>query len=70
MFAPAGTPGAVVTKINADLNALLKEADVRAFLEKQGMNAEGGTPERFGGLVKSELARWSRVVKAAGIKAD
>ncbi len=70
MFAPAGTPRAVVTKINADLNALLKEPDVRSFLEKQGMNAEGGTPERFGGLVKSELARWSRVVKNAGIKAD
>jgi tripartite-type tricarboxylate transporter receptor subunit TctC len=70
VFAPAGTPAAAVARINADLNALLKQAEVRALLEKQGMSAEGGTPERFGGLVKSELARWSRVVKAAGIKAD
>jgi tripartite-type tricarboxylate transporter receptor subunit TctC len=70
MFAPAGTPPAIVARINADLNALLKEPDVRALLEKQGMNPAGGPPERFGGLVKSELARWSRVVKGAGIKAD
>jgi tripartite-type tricarboxylate transporter receptor subunit TctC len=70
MFAPAGTPPAVVAKINADVNALLKEPDVRALLEKQGMNPAGGPPGRFGGLVKSELARWSRVVKGAGIKAD
>jgi tripartite-type tricarboxylate transporter receptor subunit TctC len=70
VFAPAGTPAPVVTKVNAELNALLKEADVRTLLEKQGMNPEGGPPERFGTLVKRELARWSRVVKTAGIKAD
>jgi tripartite-type tricarboxylate transporter receptor subunit TctC len=70
VFAPAGTPAAVVAKINADLNALLERPDVRALLGRQGMNAEGGPPGRFGNLVKSELSRWSRVVKAAGIKAD
>jgi tripartite-type tricarboxylate transporter receptor subunit TctC len=70
VFAPAGTPGPVIAKVNADLNALLKQPDVRALLEKQGMNPGGGPPERFGTLVKSELARWSRVVKGAGIKAD
>jgi tripartite-type tricarboxylate transporter receptor subunit TctC len=70
MFAPAGTPPAVVARVNADLNTLLREPGVRALLEKQGMNPAGGPPERFGGLVKSELARWSRVVKAAGIRAD
>jgi len=70
LFAPAGTPAPVVAKLNSELNALLKEPDIRALLEKQGMNPEGGTPERFGALVKTELARWSRVVKTAGIKAD
>jgi tripartite-type tricarboxylate transporter receptor subunit TctC len=70
VFAPAGTPAPVVARINAELNALLGQPDVRALLEKQGMNAGGGSPERFGALVKNELARWSRVVKAAGIKAD
>lgn len=70
VFAPAGTPRAVVGKVNAELNALLKQPDVRALLEKQGMNPEGGSPERFGALVKGELTRWTRVVNAAGIKAD
>ena len=69
-FAPAGTPPGVLAKINSDLDALLKEPDVREFLAKQGMSAVGGPPERLGELVKRELARWTRVVKAAGIKAD
>ena len=70
IFAPAGTPAPVIARLNAELNVLLRQPDVRALLEKQGMSAEGGPPGRFGDLVKSELARWSRVVKAAGIKAD
>ena len=69
-FAPAGTPGPIVRKINADINSLLKDAQVREVLEKQGMVPRGGPPERLEALVKRELPRWSRVVKAAGIKAD
>ena len=70
VFAPAGTGDAVVTKLNAELNALLGESDVRELLARQGMSAAGGSPGRFGALVKKELTRWSRVVAAAGIKAD
>jgi tripartite-type tricarboxylate transporter receptor subunit TctC len=70
VFAPAGTSGAIVAKLNAELNDLIRQPDVRELLAKQGMAAAGGTPERFGALVKKELARWSRVVTAAGIKAD
>jgi len=70
VFAPAGTSKAVIDKVNGDLNALLKEADVRELLAKQGMTPVGGTPRRFGALVQSELKRWPRVVAAAGIKAD
>ena len=69
-FAPAATPVPVVAKINADINALLQQAEVRELLAKQGMTAAGGPPERFGDLVKRELARWSRVVAKAGIKPD
>ena len=70
LFAPAGTPALVVQKLNAELNALLAQPDVRELLARQGMIPAGGTPERFGDLVKRELARWSRVVAAAGIRAD
>jgi tripartite-type tricarboxylate transporter receptor subunit TctC len=69
-FAPAGSPAAAVAKVNADINALLREPGMRETFAKQGMNPGGGPPERLGELVKSELARWSRVVAAAKIKAD
>jgi len=69
-FAPAGTPVTLVSRVNADINSLLKEAAIREMLAKQGMTAAGGPPERLGELVKRELARWKRVVDAAGIKAD
>jgi tripartite-type tricarboxylate transporter receptor subunit TctC len=70
MFAPAGTSNAIVAKANAELNALLKQPEIRDLLGRQGMVAVGGSAERFGELVRKELGRWSRVVTAAGIKAD
>lgn len=69
-FAPAGTPAAVVKRINADMNDLLRLPEIRAPMSKLGMIAAGGPPERLGGLVKSELERWKRVVKVAEIKAQ
>ena len=70
MFAPAGTPTQAIAKVNAEINTALKDGAVRAVLQKQGMTPAGGPPERLGALVKRELPRWARVVKAAGIKAD
>jgi len=70
MFAPAGTPAPIVKKWNAELNELLKEADVKDVIAKQGLVPEGGTPQALGDRVKRELASWTRVVRAAGIKAD
>jgi len=70
VFAPAGTPRAALAKLNADFEALLQDAQMREFLAKQGMSAGGGSAERLGELVRRELARWTRVVKIAGIKAD
>jgi tripartite-type tricarboxylate transporter receptor subunit TctC len=70
MFAPAGTAEAIISRANRDLNELLQEADVREVLAKQGLEPAGGTPQALGERVKRELASWTRVVKAAGIKAD
>jgi tripartite-type tricarboxylate transporter receptor subunit TctC len=69
-LAPAGTPAPVVARLNEDINAALKDPSVREFLAKQGLTAAGGSPERLGELVRKEIGRWTRVVKAAGIKAD
>jgi tripartite-type tricarboxylate transporter receptor subunit TctC len=70
LFAPAGTPGGVVAKLNADINVLLQQAEVRELLARQDLNTVGGSAERFGDMVRRELARWARVVAAAKIKAD
>ena len=68
LFAPAGTP--VVARLNADVNAVLGESEVRDLLARQDMNPVGGSAERFGEMVRAELARWARVVAAAKIRAD
>jgi tripartite-type tricarboxylate transporter receptor subunit TctC len=70
VFVPAGTPAEVVTKLNADINALLQLPDVKDTMTKQGLVIAGGKPERLNDLVKNELSRWARVVEKAGIKAD
>jgi tripartite-type tricarboxylate transporter receptor subunit TctC len=69
-FAPAGTPAAIVQKLNAGINDALRDTSVRDLLEKQGMIPAGGDPARLELLLKKELARWARVVNASGIKAD
>jgi len=70
LLAPAGTPAEIVATVNSEVNVLLGQPDLRELLAKQGMIAAGGPPARLGDLVARELARWSRVVAAAGIKAD
>jgi tripartite-type tricarboxylate transporter receptor subunit TctC len=69
-FVPAGTPSAVVQKLNAGINESLGDAQVRKNLEAQGLLPAGGEPARMEQLLGKELARWARVVQAAGIKAD
>jgi tripartite-type tricarboxylate transporter receptor subunit TctC len=70
IFAPAGTPEAIVTRVNADLNDFLKEDDVRQLVEKQGLTPAGGTPQVLGERVKREFASWKRVVQHAHIKPE
>jgi tripartite-type tricarboxylate transporter receptor subunit TctC len=60
----------VLTRLNEEIDVALKDASVRDVLAKQGLTAAGGSPERFANLIRNDLARWMRVVKAAGIKAD
>lgn len=69
-LAPAGTPKAIVAKLNAEINAALKLPDVRAKLEAAGIEVQGGTPQVYAALIKSDLAKWGKVVKEAGIQPD
>ncbi|HVG05509.1 MAG TPA: tripartite tricarboxylate transporter substrate binding protein [Burkholderiaceae bacterium] len=70
MFVPAKTPRAIVDRLNAALNTVLKEPEIREKLLAQGSEAVGGTPEQLGAVVNSELPKWAKLVKDAGIKAD
>jgi len=69
-LAPAGTPSAIVAKLNAEINAALKLPDVRSKLEAAGIEIQGGTPQEYAALIKSDLAKWGKVVKQAGIQPE
>ena len=70
VLAPAGTPPAVVNRLNADIVKALRQPDVRERLGGVGFDIVGGTPEAFGAYIKDEIAKWAKVVKAAGIQPE
>jgi tripartite-type tricarboxylate transporter receptor subunit TctC len=67
---PAGLPRDIVLKINADARAIIARPDFQERLARDGIEPVGGTPEAFAAQIKSDLARWAQVVKAAGIKPE
>ncbi len=68
LFAPAKTPKAIVTKLNQEIVRVLELKETRELLLKQGAEAAPTSPEAFGAYVKSEIAKWARVVKESGAK--
>ena len=70
VLAPAGTPAAIVARINAEVNKWLQSADAREKLLAQGAEAAGGSPEQFAAFIRSESEKWAKVVKASGAKVD
>src|SRR5712692_4144563 len=70
LFAPARTPKSIVTKLNGEIGDILRRPETQETFLKQGVAAAPGTPEELGEWVKSELARWTPIIQAAGIKAD
>jgi tripartite-type tricarboxylate transporter receptor subunit TctC len=70
LVAPAGTPREVVQKLNAEVIKILAMPDVRARFLAQGVEPQGGTPEQFGEHIKSQMAKWAKVVQDAGVKAE
>ena len=70
LLAPAGTPAAVVQRINSDVNALLATADVKDKFAASGADPLATTPERFAEMLREDLAKWARVVRESGAKVD
>jgi tripartite-type tricarboxylate transporter receptor subunit TctC len=70
LLAPAGTPQAIVSRLNADMAATLKAPDVRQKLAAAGLEVETSTPQGFADFMRAEIAKYSKVVKAANIKVE
>ena len=70
MVVPAATPRNIVRRINADVVALLKQAQFRARMAELGLDPVGSTPEEFDAYIRTEIAKWAPIVKASGAKAD
>ncbi|MBX3662021.1 MAG: tripartite tricarboxylate transporter substrate binding protein [Burkholderiales bacterium] len=70
IFAPAGTPMAIVKRLNAELNAGLKDQQLVKTLNARGADAVGGSAEEFARVVKADFAKWARVVKESGAKVE
>jgi tripartite-type tricarboxylate transporter receptor subunit TctC len=67
LFAPAATPRDAISKINADTNRVLADPDMKERAQKLGFRLVGGTPEQLGAHLKSEIDKWAKVAKAAGL---
>ena len=70
VVAPGGTPAPVVQRLNAALAKILEMPDIRKSLTDQGADVQGGSAEDFDAFMRNESARWSTVVKQAGIKPE
>ena len=70
VFAPAGTPAAVVTTVNAEINKLLATADMKAAIQAQGAEPEAMSPAQLGTLLKKEYTQWKGIVEASGAKIE
>jgi len=70
IFAPAGTPPAVVTRLNTEIVKILNMPDVRERLETLGVEPVANTSEEFAAFQKAEIAKWAKVVKEGNVKID
>ncbi len=70
MFGPAGLPPAILNKLNADLVKVLLSAEVKELFAQYGQEMVGNSPERFREIVRTEVAKWAKVIKEIGIRLD
>ena len=70
MFAPAGTPPAIVQRLQTEVAAILKQPEVQERLAKLGVDPSGMAPQQLAEFQAAEIAKWAKVVKAANVKVD
>jgi tripartite-type tricarboxylate transporter receptor subunit TctC len=70
LWAPAGTPAAIVDKLNAAANAAMRSDEMKASMAKLGIEATIGTPQDFAVFIANEAPKWARIVEASGVKIE
>jgi tripartite-type tricarboxylate transporter receptor subunit TctC len=70
VLVPAETPMPIVARLNAEINAILKDPEVKSTLTAQGFELAGGTPEDFAHLIRNESEKWAPVIRKTGAKID
>ena len=70
LFAPAGTPAAVVDRVNAEVNRIVTDPAVRERFAQLGFETTGGSPAQFSAVMDSESAKWSKVIHDANVKPE
>lgn len=70
MLAPAGTPAAIVERLNAEINAAVADADVRRKAEAAGLQLRSGSAAEFSAFIASETRKWAQIIKSANITAE
>ncbi len=70
LLAPAGTPKPIVARLNSEIVKILRTPEVTNTLKAQGVDVVAGTPEEFAAAIRTDIAKWGRIVKEAGIRLD
>lgn len=69
-FAPAGTPAAIIKRLNQEIARVLDRTEVKERFQSGGVEVASSSPAQVTALMKAEIARWQKVIKAANIRAD
>ena len=70
ILAPAGTPGPIIQRLNAELRKMMAAPEIKERLAAMGTEPLTSTPEEFGAYIKREIAKWGDVVRKAGLRAE
>lgn len=70
LFVPAGTPPAIIQRLNTDVAQVIAQRDVQTRIAGAGFEVEGGSPDAFARYVREEVARWAKIVRATGAKEE